>query len=782
MHLVRGAVGGYLGQKVSSLLHCIHLFKTKIVTMKQLSTIVLLLLAFMIRAQDCEHFESGTVFNNNELVFEALSQGEALNAVKLVSKLGDAGDLASAKYASLIYASNLWVGGVDGAGAAHVAGGKYGLATSDWYPGPLMSDGSVPSGDCSFWDQIFMVTKDELLQHYYASYDEEGNLLTAVDCEAIPESIKMWPAQGNAFLAALVGAQIMDQAHSNFYDHNDNGIYEPCLGDFPAPPIDPCNDGSPSAAETLNYMPDQLAYWIMNDVAGPHELTGGLPLGIEVHNYAYSKGVSESQEIFWTYTAKNKGEISFEDFQMSVWFDYDLGCSTDDLAGVSVADQMVYFYNEDAVDGTVDNDCSGDISTFEDDVPMVGMVMLLGLESEGMSAATLLRYDESPQQDQEFFNLMQGKTIGGLPYLNPQGDPTPFLFSGRPAVDSSWSMCSDESALLTYKTEVLLTSGGVALAAGDQQQITTALVYTNNAVLPCPSLAPLQESLLRTRTKFDGCLFELVGPSAPNLIADVSSTGFTLSFDNDYITSNNVDLSYSEVDIIAPTTPGDITYVFEGYKIYQVGALDFDMRDLLSSEHSQLVHQSDLQNGVSDIFNWFFELGSINLQSQIMVEGEDIGIPDGVEITSDALTGSPLDPTGKYYFVAVAYGHNEYEPFDPDNNTGQRRPYIEGRHNVKVIEVDLAGLTTGTADWQRNIETAHLTTFINGFSVSRSASASVAILHDLSGKTVGEWSVASSDSRSVSELQIKYPTGLYVVSLVGQDGLLIESKKVAVCK
>ncbi len=36
----------------------------------------------------------------------------------------------------------------------------------------------------------------------------------------------------------------------------------------------------------------------------------------------------------------------------------------------------------------------------------------------------------------------------------------------------------------------------------------------------------------------------------------------------------------------------------------------------------------------------------------------------------------------KYYFVAVAYGYNNYVEFNPLTIIGQRKPYLQGRRNV----------------------------------------------------------------------------------------------------
>jgi hypothetical protein len=71
---------------------------------------------------------------------------------------------------------------------------------------------------------------------------------------------------------------------------------------------------------------------------------------------------------------------------------------------------------------------------------------------------------------------------------------------------------------------------------------------------------------------------------------------------------------------------------------------------------------------------------------QVLAETPDQGLRHTFRVTQDVFS-TTLDTRlvnhKKYYFIAIAYAHNEYEQFDPyaagGVGVGQPRPYIEGR-------------------------------------------------------------------------------------------------------
>jgi len=70
-----------------------------------------------------------------------------------------------------------------------------------------------------------------------------------------------------------------------------------------------------------------------------------------------------------------------------------------------------------------------------------------------------------------------------------------------------------------------------------------------------------------------------------------------------------------------------------------------------------------------------------------MVDGVDEGIRHSFQLTTDAFTNEPLINHKRYYYRAIAYGYNNYKDFEVDDGTGQKRPYLPGRRNIKTYTV-----------------------------------------------------------------------------------------------
>jgi hypothetical protein len=75
------------------------------------------------------------------------------------------------------------------------------------------------------------------------------------------------------------------------------------------------------------------------------------------------------------------------------------------------------------------------------------------------------------------------------------------------------------------------------------------------------------------------------------------------------------------------------------------------------------------------------------------VDGADEGISHSVILTADQFSsGSPLVNYKKYYYLAIAYAHNEYATYitnsdNPDGLFGQKTPYLAGNKNIRVYTV-----------------------------------------------------------------------------------------------
>src|SRR5690606_10799121 len=130
-------------------------------------------------------------------------------------------------------------------------------------------------------------------------------------------------------------------------------------------------------------------------------------------------------------------------------------------------------------------------------------------------------------------------------------------------------------------------------------------------------------------------------------------------------------------------------YLFEGYLVYQLLNGNVTTGELKDINKARLVFQVDKRNGISRLYNWTTIQGPGGVDVWVPVEqvnGADAGIRHTFQITEDQFASSDrrLVNHKNYYYLAVAYAYNEFTPFDPLSLIGQRRPYLEGRGNIKV--------------------------------------------------------------------------------------------------
>jgi len=319
------------------------------------TTFILLLLSYLSFSQDCE-ITTGKVVVHDDLKHSILQGEEGYNQLHIKTGIGPDGSMDSRTYAPLIYSSNIWAGGTDPNGSLKLAAGMYDV--QDWSPGPLDDNGQVDHELCGYWDQVFSFTKEEVLK--------ARDIIEAGEpCETMPESILNWPAKGNPFIQ-----DVNIEGSAEFYDTNLDGIYNPCDGDVPYVFTRKCtfyNFGAP-----YQNLPDNVAYYIMNDNAKEHTLTGAPAIQMDIGVYTFTINSPEAENIIFNkYVLQNKATDDFRDVQFSKWFDFDLGCPQDDYIGSDIESQMIFAYNENETD-----ECQGE--SLGSSLPMIGSMVLSG--------------------------------------------------------------------------------------------------------------------------------------------------------------------------------------------------------------------------------------------------------------------------------------------------------------------------------------------------------------------------------------------------------------------
>jgi len=317
-----------------------------------------------------------------------------------------------------------------------------------------------------------------------------------------------------------------------------------------------------------------------------------------------------------------------------------------------------------------------------------------------------------PNTPEQYYGYLEGRWLNGEPLtrggngLNP-GAPedqiTRYAFSDPPNMSGGWSMW--EEGLGEGDRRTVQASGPFLLKPNAINELIVGAVWVPDVRHPAPSLAKLTSADDIAQSLFDQCFDIIDGPDAPTVSPIELDQEIILVLHNDSLESNNAFLSYSEIDIYAPEekeegvplTESERTYTFEGYKVYQLSGPNVSPQQLNDIDNSRLVIQVDLENGITDLYNWVASPNpapptpgaDATIWTPVLkVSGANEGIKNTFRITGDQFTGGDLINHKEYYFMAVAYAYNEFCRFDPSQpNSTQPTPYLEGRGNVQTYTV-----------------------------------------------------------------------------------------------
>lgn len=222
---------------------------------------------------------------------------------------------------STIFANGLWIGGTDINGQRHLVARCFGMGGSDWFPGPLTTDGSATTSEevVNAFNRVWHVTRD-MIDYHIAHFGDAGY--------EPAEAIATWPGNGPEGYAAQLAP---------YYDANGDGLYTPATGDYPL------------------IRGDEAVFCIFNDAYDTHTESYGEPLGVEVHCMTYA--FNEPQDpalwntVFIHYDIYSRTTSDLDDTYMGAWTDFDLGYAYDDYMGCDVMRGMYYAYNGKETDG-----------------------------------------------------------------------------------------------------------------------------------------------------------------------------------------------------------------------------------------------------------------------------------------------------------------------------------------------------------------------------------------------------------------------------------------------
>ncbi len=310
-----------------------------------------------------------------------------------------------------------------------------------------------------------------------------------------------------------------------------------------------------------------------------------------------------------------------------------------------------------------------------------------------------------PSLPEHYYNYLRARwlndeplTVGGTGFNAGSVDTTSFAFPDPPANPDGWSMAAETLGAGDRRT--LQTSGPFLLKPGAVNELIVGVVWVPDVRHPEPALTKLTTADDIAQGLFDNCFDIIDGPDAPTVCPIALDQEIILVLHNDTLESNNAREAYSEVDILAGDDIPDSlkTYLFEGYIIYQLVDETVSPQEFRNIERARIVGQVDIKNGISTLYNWESTIDPNPLltpQDAILwfpvnqIDGNDTGIENTFRLTNSAFdNGGRLLNHTRYYYAAVAYAHNNYETFNPnDPSLTQQNPYLEGRGNISTYEV-----------------------------------------------------------------------------------------------
>ncbi|MBK9400549.1 MAG: T9SS type A sorting domain-containing protein [Bacteroidetes bacterium] len=524
---------------------------------KFLTTALFSFLNFVLPAQMCPSPTAQMDLDINNVRARILNGGDLWNDPLLQTPHYEV-PIGSGKNA--MYAGSFWIGGMDAGNQILVAAQQYRQqGANDYWPGPISKDPtsgtiSVSNNVCNDFDLLFPITKNEVLSFI------SGGPAT--------NNINNWPGNGN-----VPNFQLPYLAP--FFDFNNDGQYDPQLGDYPyfnfsgSYPIDPQTGGFLCE----NYVfGDKAIWWVFNDIGNIKTETNSGPIGIEVRALAYAYSSSNSavnNTTFYKYQIINRSSSTLFQTHAGIWADPDLGNASDDYVGCDVTRSLGYVYNGDADDDGVSgygllppaagvDILNGPLADLNDntDNDHDGMVDEPG---ESITMSSFIHYynlnnypNGNPNTTNGYYYYLQGIWLDSLPMFyggNGRGSgpgattsSTTFMYPDNTNLlfATPWTM--NTAGLIPGDCRFLIGCGPFTMQPGEINYLNDAVIWarTTTAGSNMPSVTELQSASDVIQNFFDDC-FTLTGLQEESTIKGIQV------FPNPF--TKNCSIDFSETDL-----------------------------------------------------------------------------------------------------------------------------------------------------------------------------------------------------------------------------------------
>jgi hypothetical protein len=637
-----------------------------------------------------------------------------------------------------LFTAALWLGGTDVNNQLKLAALRY-RDGQDYWSGPLTQITAETTYDnCSKYDKHFVTTQDmvrEFNAWFEAGLNDQqngtGTQNELFPAYKVPDIIKNWPAHGDV-------TQGQDYYLAPFYDFNGDGHYNWQDGDFPW--YDIKKDKECSVDRSVSLYGDMNYWWVMNDKGNIHTETGADPIGMEIRAQAFAFASNDeiNNMTFYNYELINRGTQTLYNTYFGFFTDGALGDPYDDYVGCDVSRGLGYYYNGDNYDA----DNSG-YKGYGNSPPAVGVDFFEGpyqdddgidngfgigedealngigygdgiVDNERFGMRRFLYYSNTtnganpnqtdPVNASDYYNYLRGYWKDGTKFVyggsghisDPDANPLmpcDFMFPGT-TDPQGWGTggvpqpnWTEQTANNTPNDRRFVESAGpFLLKPGAVNNITVGVVWARSTGGdPFQSVETLRRADDKAQALFENCFKVMDAPHAPDMQIQEMNEELILTLSN-APNSNNFNEEYVEADpfIVASDPNADKKFRFQGYQIFQLKSNQVSLSDLRNPEKARLIAQCDIKDNIRSIINFEFdeELGfSVPIE---VVQAENKGIKHSFSVDKDLFAqGQPkLINFKRYYYMAIAYAHNNYKtyiPDDPANIDGQKTPYLASR-------------------------------------------------------------------------------------------------------
>lgn len=213
--------------------------------------------------------------------------------------------------------TRIWLTGMDDQSNIHASAEYNFTEGEDFGAGPVAT--LYDSDYESRWYKIWNLTREEI-DYHKDNWNEPGYI-------PIPDIIS-WP--GNGDISNGEAEQL-----APYFDLDNDGVYEPFLGDYP------------------KIKGDQCLYYILNDV-NVHEATGSRSFGAEIHAMAYAFDCQEDSALnntmFFNYRLHNLSDTAYQDCYFGFWSSWLLGDGWENYSGCDTLLHSYFCYKGDSYD------------------------------------------------------------------------------------------------------------------------------------------------------------------------------------------------------------------------------------------------------------------------------------------------------------------------------------------------------------------------------------------------------------------------------------------------